>query len=166
MCFLYFILTLQTCPQNGNISSMKKTFAFLLLVLCVMGACTFQTKHRGYIFPETLEQDITSIKTTKALENALGSPQVKTVYGSEVWVYYGADENYHGPFPVTYDNRTVLLAWVDGGRITQTKILHDVDLPTLQLADGETEIPAAIELNALQELFNNVGRFTPAGLGQ
>ncbi len=143
---------------------MKKIF--LILSIIALSACTFQTKHRGYIFPENLESEIASAKTTSALEDKLGSPQVKTVYGSEVWIYYGADENYHGPFPVTYNNKTVLLAWVDGTRVTQTKILHDVDLPTVELADGETEIPAAIELNALQELFNNVGRFTPAGLGQ
>lgn len=139
---------------------------FFLLSIIALSACTFQTKHRGYIFPENLESEVASVKTTSALEDKLGSPQVKTVYGSEVWVYYGADENYHGPFPVTYNNKTVLLAWVDGARVTQIKILHDVDLPTVELADGETEIPAAIELNALQELFNNVGRFTPAGLGQ
>lgn len=144
---------------------MKKKI-FLILSIIALSACTFQTKHRGYIFPENLESEVASVKTTSALEDKLGSPQVKTVYGSEVWVYYGADENYHGPFPVTYNNKTVLLAWVDGARVTQIKILHDVDLPTVELADGETEIPAAIELNALQELFNNVGRFTPAGLGQ
>lgn len=151
-----------------RIYKMKRIFTicYLIIAICATSACTFQTKHRGYIFPENLESEIASVKTTRTLENWLGSPQVKTVYGSDVWVYYGANENYHGPFPVTYDKKTVLLAWVDGGRITRTKVLHDADLPAVELASGETEIPAAIELNALQELFNNVGRFTPAGLGQ
>ena len=81
-------------------------------------------------------------------------------------IYYGADENYRGPLPKTYDNKTVLLAWVNGNRLTKTQILRDDDLPYVFVADGETEIPAAIELNAIQELFNNIGRFTPAGLGQ
>jgi outer membrane protein assembly factor BamE (lipoprotein component of BamABCDE complex) len=144
---------------------MKKIFAICCLIIAA-AACTFQTKHRGYVFPENLEAEIASVKTTAGLEDKLGSPQVKTVYGDQVWVYYGADENYHGPFPVTYDNRTVLLAWVSGGKITKTKILRDADLPDVEPAPGETQIPAAIELNALQELFNNVGRFTPAGLGQ
>ena len=60
----------------------------------------------------------------------------------------------------------MLLAWVKNGRITKTKILHDDDLKDVKLAGGETEIPAAIELNALEELFNNIGRFSPAGLAQ
>lgn len=140
---------------------------FLLPVLLIaVSACTFQTKHRGYVFPTTLESDVASIKTVAQLEDKIGNPQVKTVYGDEVWIYYGADENYRGPFPVTYDNRTVLLAWVNGNRVIRTQILHDADLPIVRPAPGETQIPAAIELNALEELFNNIGRFSPAGLGQ
>ena len=59
-----------------------------------------------------------------------------------------------------------MLAWVDGARVTKTQILHDDDLPKIAMDDQETEIPAAIELNAVQELFNNIGRFSPAGMGQ
>jgi len=140
---------------------------FLLPILLIaVSACTFQTKHRGYVFPTTLESDVASIKTVAQLEDKISNPQVKTVHGDEVWIYYGADENYRGPFPVTYDNRTVLLAWVNGNRVTRTQILHDADLPIVRPAPGETQIPAAIELNALEELFNNIGRFSPAGLGQ
>lgn len=142
---------------------MKK---ILLFVLVLLGACTFQTKHRGYVFPEDLESKIATIKTTAALQDEIGDPQAKTVYGDEVWVYYGADENLRGPFPKTYDNKTVLLAWVKNGKITKTKVLHDQDLKNIKIADGETQIPAAIELNALEELFNNIGRFSPAGMGQ
>ena len=60
----------------------------------------------------------------------------------------------------------MLLAWVKGGRVTKTQILHDEDLPDVCIDSDETEIPAAIELNALQELFNNIGRFSPGALGQ
>lgn len=138
----------------------------LCLILCAASACTFQTKHRGYIFPEDLDQQAVGIKTTAQLEEKFGSPMAKTVYGQPVWIYYGADENYHGPFPLSYDNKTVLLAFVNGGAVTKTQILRDADLPKTTTARGETEIPAAIELNAFEELINNVGRFTPAGLGQ
>ena len=129
-------------------------------------ACTFQTKHRGYVFPDDLESKVATIKTTTQLQDEIGDPQARTIHGDEVWIYYGADENMRGPFPITYDNKTILLAWVKNGHVTKTKILRDADLKDISLADGETEIPAAIELNALEELFNNVGRFSPAGLGQ
>lgn len=142
---------------------MKKIILIFATMLC---ACTFQTKHRGYVFPADLESEIASIKTTSQLQDEIGAPQVKTIYGDTVWIYYGADENYRGPLKKTYTNRTVLLAWVNGNRVTQTRVLHDADLPHVMIDEGETEIPAAIELNAIQELFNNVGRFTPAGLGQ
>ena len=142
---------------------MKK---FVIISLILLTGCTFQTKHRGYVFPSDMESEITGIKTTDQLLDKIGSPQVKTIYGDTVWVYYGADENYRGPLPMTYDNKTVLLAWVKGNRVTKTMILHDDDLPNVQIADGETQIPAAIELNAIEQLFNNIGRFSPAGLGQ
>ena len=135
---------------------MKKLFIIFALILT---ACALQTKHRGYVFPDDLESRVATIKTTAQLQEELGDPQTKTIYGDEVWIYYSADENMHGPFPITYDNKTVLLAWVDGGRVTRTRILHDDDLPDVSLDSDETEIPAAIELNALEELFNNkIGR--------
>ena len=142
---------------------MKKIFLILMLV---MSACTFQTKHRGYVFPTNVADKIVNIKTTSALIDEIGAPQVKTVYGDEVWVYYGADENYRGPLAPTFTNETVLLVWVRGNRVLKTQLLHDADLPDVKIADGETQIPAAIELNAIEELFNNIGRFSPAGLGQ
>lgn len=148
---------------------MKKIFAFfgLFFVLFILSGCTFQTKHRGYVFPDNLESEIKNVKTTQQLTDVLGSPQTKTIYGKPIWVYYSVDENYHGPMPVTYDDKKVLLVYSDAkGNITNTKILTDDDLKKVKPADGETEIPAAIELNALQELFNNIGRFSPAGLGQ
>ena len=143
---------------------MKKIFVLLLMFLVV--GCAFQTKHRGYVFPDDLESKVATIKTTSQLQDEIGNPQTRTLYGDEVWIYYGAEENMRGPLPVKYDNQTVLLAWVKNGRVLKTQILHDDDLPDIKLADGETDIPAAIELNALEELFNNIGRFSPAGLAQ
>jgi len=137
-----------------------------ILVAIVLAACTFQTKHRGYVFPKTIDTDITSIKTTAQLMDKIGAPQTKTLYGDEVWIYYGADENFRGPLPHTFTDKTVLLAWVNGNTVKKIQVLHDDDLPNVFVDSDETEIPAAIELNALEELFNNIGRFSPAGLGQ
>ena len=147
----------------GKGDVMKKLFIILILGL---SACAFQTKHRGYVFPEDLETKVATIKTTAQLQDEIGDPQARTIYGDEVWIYYSAEENMRGPFPNTFDDKTVLLAWVKGGRVLKTQILHDEDLKDIKMAKGETEIPAAIELNALEEMFNNIGRFSPAGLGQ
>ncbi|MFQ6777839.1 MAG: hypothetical protein ACLRFI_00885 [Alphaproteobacteria bacterium] len=142
---------------------MKKIL--LISVICLT-ACTLQTKHRGYVFPQDIDSVAGQIKTTAQLQEKIGDPQTKTMYGDEVWIYYSADENFRGPLPHTYDNKTVLLAWVRGKSVVKTKVLHDSDLENVRIADGETDIPAAIELNAIEELFNNVGRFSPAGVGQ
>ena len=138
----------------------------MLLGMLALAACTFQTKHRGYVFPADLQEQVADIKTTSALVEKIGAPQSKTMYGDEVWIYFGADENYRGPLAPTFTNDTVLLAWVRGNRVLKTRVLHDADLPNVVIAEGETEIPAAIELSAIEELFNNIGRFSPAGLGQ
>lgn len=139
----------------------------ILVALCaLMAGCTFQTKHRGYVFPSDLAGQVENIKTTNQLVEKIGAPQAKTIYGDEVWIYYGTDENYRGPLAPTFTDETVLLAWVRGNRVLKTKVLHDADLPDVKIAEGETEIPAAVELSAIEELFNNIGRFSPAGLGQ
>lgn len=143
---------------------MKKILMILTVVM--FAGCTFQTKHRGYVFPDDLESQVANIKTTAELTQKIGMPQVKTMYGDDVWIYFGADENYRGPLAPTFTNEIVLLAWVRGNRVLKTQVLHDADLPDVKIAKGETEIPAAIELNAIEELFNNIGRFSPAGLGQ
>lgn len=143
---------------------MKKII--ILSIGLILAACTFQTKHRGYVFPHDLESRVAKIKTTAQLQSEIGDPLARTIYGDEIWIYYGMDENYRGPLPHTYDNKTVLLATVRGNNVTKINVLHDADLPTIEMDDDETEIPAAIELNAIQELFNNIGRFSPAGMGQ
>lgn len=143
---------------------MKKIL--IIFVVIILAACTFQTKHRGYVFPQDIDAEVASIKTTAQLMDKVGAPQTKTLYGDEVWIYYGADENYRGPLPHTFTDKTVLLAWVNGNTVKQIKILHDDDLEKVYVDSDETEIPAAIELNAIEELFNNIGRFSPAGLGQ
>ena len=143
--------------------NMKK---LMFLVVVLLASCTFQTKHRGYVFPDDLAGQIENIKTTAQLMDKIGAPQVKTLYGDEVWIYFGAEENYRGPLAPTFTDETVLLAWVKGNRVIKTQVLHDADLPDVKVAEGETKIPAAIELNAIEELFNNIGRFSPAGLGQ
>ncbi len=143
---------------------MKKILIVVLAL--VIAGCTFQTKHRGYVFPQNIDEDVTTIKTTAQLMDKIGAPQTKTLYGDEVWIYYGADENFRGPLKHTFTNKTVLLAWVNGNTVKKVQVLHDNDLANVNMASGETEIPAAIELNALEELFNNIGRFSPAGLGQ
>ena len=143
---------------------MKKILMIFVMVL--LAGCTFQTKHRGYVFPKTIDEDVITIKTTAQLMEKVGAPQTKTLYGDEVWIYYGADENFRGPLKHTFTDKTVLLAWVNGSAVKKIQFLHDDDLPDVWVSDDETEIPAAIELNAIEELFNNIGRFSPAGLGQ
>lgn len=143
---------------------MKKIIVILCCVL--MAACTFQTKHRGYVFPSTIDDDVASIKTTAQLVERVGVPQAKTIYGDQIWIYYGTEENYRGPLRHTFTDKTILLAYVNGNTVKKIQILHDDDVPDVKMASGETEIPAAIELNAIEELFNNIGRFSPAGLGQ
>ncbi len=139
---------------------------FILFFIFVVSACTFQTKHRGYVFPDNLEDVVESIKTPHDLTDTIGNPQVKTIYGENIWIYYGVDENYRGPLPKTYDHQTVLLVWVRDNKIIKKQVLHDNDLQNVKIVRNETDIPAAVELNALEELFNNIGRFSPAGLGQ
>lgn len=137
-------------------------FIYLLLV-CVLVGCTFKTKHRGFVFPDDFETKISNIKTIDKLKKDFGDPQVSTVFGNKIYIYYSVDENYRGPFPIKYNNKKALLVWAKGNKITQTKILNNDDFKNVQIKSGETKIPQEIKLNAIEELFNNIGRFKPAG---
>ena len=46
---------------------MKKII--ILSIGLILAACTFQTKHRGYVFPDDLESRVAKIKTTAQLQN-------------------------------------------------------------------------------------------------
>ena len=48
-----------------------KRFSFNLLLLILICGCTFQTKHRGYVFPDNLDTQVAGIKT-KQLEEKFG----------------------------------------------------------------------------------------------
>ncbi len=143
-----------------------KKYALFFMAIVILSGCSFQTKQRGYIFPSDLDEQVKTIKNTNQLEDSFGSPQIKTIHGNEVWVYYSVDENTRGPMAMKYDNKTVLLAWVRGENVEKIQVLRDEDLETVHPDRNETDVPAAIELNAIEELFNNIGRFSPAGLGQ
>ena len=62
---------------------MKK---ILIVLMLAVSACAFQTKHRGYVFPDDLETHVAQIKTTAQLQDEIGDPQTRTIYGDEVWV--------------------------------------------------------------------------------
>ncbi|MDR2685819.1 MAG: hypothetical protein LBB23_03560 [Rickettsiales bacterium] len=134
-------------------------FAFLLLF-----ACTTQTKQRGYIFPDNTEKLLAESKTQKDIERNFGSPGATTIYGGMNWIYYGSDENYRGPFPLTYDNRRALIVRFDAkNNVVSSRLLADKDFPrSPKNSDNETPVPAAIELNMFQELIKNVGRYKPS----
>ena len=68
-----------------------------MVLMVILSACTFQTRHRGYVFPDDLENRIAGIKTTAQLQDEIGDPLARTMYGDEVWIYYSADENLHVP---------------------------------------------------------------------
>ena len=71
---------------------MIKKFLIFVAILFV-SACTFQTKHRGYVFPDDLETRLSGVKTISQLQEKLGDPLAKTVYGDTIWIYYGMDES-------------------------------------------------------------------------
>ncbi len=143
---------------------MKKFLLITLALISVCG-CTTNTKHRGYIFPSDIDNVVETLKTRDDVQQKLGNPSAQTIYGKPLWIYYGYDENYRGPLPLKYDNKQVLLIQFNGEIVTSKKILTDTDLPDDFCMDSdETAVPGAVDLNMFEELFNNIGRFSPSGI--
>lgn len=143
---------------------MKKLFIISLTIL--ISACCIHSKERGYMFPENLETIITESKTKADLEKSLGTPSAQSSFGESVWIYYGYREKFHGPFPHTYDNKKALIVEFNKDKIKSTKILNDEDFSEIAMDSDKTKIPGSIDLNFLEELVGNVGRFSPSGIGQ
>ncbi len=143
---------------------MKKLLIISLTIL--ISACCIYSKDRGYMFPENLDTIINESKTKSDLKNTLGTPSAESSFGEDVWIYYGFREKFHGPFPHSYDNRKALIVEFNKDKIQSTRILNDQDFTEISMDSDKTAIPGAIELNFLEELVGNVGRFTPSGVGQ
>ena len=144
--------------------------AFLTLTACLAlvaaSGCAADIDQRGYIFdPQEIESIQVGTTSRQDIAALLGSPSTLAVTGNDAWYYVGSNvERYAFYNPEILDRQVVVI------RFTEDDIVAGVDHYSLE--DGievefvQAETPSrGRNISIFEEIFGNIGRFTPAGVG-
>lgn len=142
--------------------------AAVLLGGCILGGCAFLAptpQPRGnHVDPDQLKQLVPGVSTQADATALLGSPTTKATFDPNTWVYIGQMTR-----PVVAGTQAVLqqkvvaLSFDDRGVLRGVKTLNKNDSLGATMVSRETPSPGT-EASVLQQLFGNVGRFSPGGV--
>lgn len=153
--------------KSPTLSGMKKYMIFIAVLFLITG-CGLKEYKRGHLIsPETSEK-VSSLRTKRQIIDVLGTPDAKNLYGPEdIWMYLSYEKKqtaFFTPSDVKYD--LILFHFKKGQqRIKETKRYDLSQKIALEPDSDKTPVPGAIELSPMEELFKNIGRFTPSTNG-
>lgn len=136
----------------------------LALSLLVVGACSADIDHRGHVMEESDLRPIQIGDTSRdEIFALLGSPNLLPVTGEESWYYIGAEVRRFAFYkPELLERQVAAFHFDDAGILTGIDFLSLDDGSTVSFVE-ETTPSRGRELGLLEEIFGNIGRFTPAG---
>lgn len=135
--------------------------AFVLMLALAGTACTPTVEMRGNLpHPEVLSQ-IQAGKTSRDdVQALLGTPSSTITYGDETWHYISAKSEQVAFFEPKFVERQVVSITFDPRGMVKTVSNRTLeDGQKIELVDRETPT-AGKEMNALQQLLGNIGRFS------
>ncbi|CAA7617834.1 outer membrane protein assembly factor BamE [Magnetospirillum sp. UT-4] len=136
--------------------------AVLAAALCLAAAaCSPTLDVRGNIPDSDALARITPGKTTRdEVQTLLGTPSATSVFGDESWQYISAKSETVAFFKPKFTERTVIsITFSRDGVVKDVAARGLEDGQDLELVDRETPT-AGKELNILEQLLGNVGRFS------
>ena len=152
---LIFVLLLIKLISMKNI--------FLIFVLLLTG-CGLKEHKRGHLISPETSTKVASLRTKSAIIRELGTPDARNMYGNEdIWMYLSYEKEqtaFFAPTDKKYD--LILFHFQKGQKKISTINLYDLSQKiALKMNSNKTKVPGAIELSPLEELFKNIGKFTP-----
>lgn len=139
---------------------------FVLLLALAGTACTSTVETRGNLpHPEVLSQVQPGKSSRDDVQALLGTPSSTLTYGDETWHYISARSEQVAFFePKFVDRKVVSITFDQRGTVKAVTTRALEDGQSVELVDRETPT-AGKEMNMLQQLLGNVGRFskTPGG---
>lgn len=140
--------------------------ALFLLVpsLLAVSACSADIDHRGHVMEESDLRPIQIGDTSRdEIFALLGSPNLLPVTGEESWYYIGAEVRRFAFYkPELLERQVAAFHFDDAGILTGIDFLSLEDGSTISFVE-ETTPSRGRDLGLLEEIFGNIGRFTPAG---
>ena len=146
----------------------RRVAPLVLLGACLLGGCSFlapPAQPRGdRIDADQFKQLVTGVSTQADATALLGSPTAKGTFDQNTWIYISEMTR-----PVVGGTLTVLsqnvveLRFDDRGVLRGVQKLDKANALSATMVARTTPAPGT-EASVLQQLFGNVGRFTPGGV--
>lgn len=141
----------------------------LLAVLCLTAGCSFfeaKPQNRGNkVDPDSLAELVPGTSTRADATALLGSPTAKATFDDNTWIYINLTTRPRvGRTLGVLDQRVVVLSFNDQGVLQKVQKLDQDDSLPVDVVSRATPSPGS-ETSFMQQLFGNVGRFSPGGQG-
>jgi outer membrane protein assembly factor BamE (lipoprotein component of BamABCDE complex) len=148
-----------------------RTLLLILPLLLGLSSCgvihifdpTF--RQRGSrVDPDALKELIPGTSSRADVQALIGSPTAKATFDDNTWIYISQITTTRiGRTPGVRTQDVVILTFDQNGTLRGIAKRDKADAAPIAMAAGATPSPGS-EASFLQQLFGNVGKFTPAGL--
>ncbi len=142
----------------------------LALALCLSGCGVITIfnptlKQRGSLVDnDALRELIPGTSSRADVVALIGSPTARATFDDNTWIYISQVTSTRiGRTPGVHSQRVVVLKFDQGGTLRSIQQRGKADAAGIAMAAGATPSPGS-EASFFQQLFGNVGKFTPAGL--
>ena len=114
--------------------------------------------------PDALKELIPGTSSRADVQALIGSPTAKATFDDNTWIYISQRTSTRiGRTPGVQQQEVVIFTFDQAGTLRGISEKSKADAAQIAMAPGATPSPGS-EASFLQQLFGNVGRFTPAGL--
>ena len=145
--------------------------ALPVLTLLCLGGCGVvhifdpTLKQRGSLVdPDALRELIPGTSSRADAVALIGSPTARATFDDNTWIYISQVTSTRiGRTPGVTEQRVTILTFDGGGTLRGIDQRTRADAKPVSMASGATPSPGS-EASFLQQLFGNVGKFTPAGI--
>ena len=143
-----------------------KFYISILVFTLALSSCTRIEERHGAALKQATIQKIEPNYTKAQVVGLLGSPSTKSSYGEEIWYYISNDQKRNIVTDDTLKEQEVLAIYFnENDKVYNVETYGMEDAKNIAFSERKTPT-AGHELTAIEQLLGNVGRFTPAGLGQ
>lgn len=141
-----------------------KNLIIVFTLSLFISSCAYKERKRGHIIHPTQKEDVKRALVKEDVMDKIGSPSIKTMYGDEIWIYtYSELKQWAFLLPKEKDFEMLVIKF-NGDRVKSMKFYDKSIKNKIDIAKDTTPVPGEVELGFFQELFGNIGRYTPAAL--
>lgn len=142
---------------------MKNIFAFIMIMS--LGGCITKDYQSGVPIRESQIVDVKKSTTKKEVYEILGSPASVTILSDEKWFYYTAEGKIFAFLEPKFSKYEILTVTFNPDDTINEIKLKNIAGKRFEIDEEKTTIlPSEIKLNFIEELFGNIGRFSPSGM--